>query len=46
VTEARTWLQFVGLNWCELMGVSEEELETWVAGGFALPPSAHRNWRY
>ena len=46
VTEARTWLQFVGLNWCELLGVSEEELEAWVAGGFALPPSAHRNWRY
>ncbi|GAP11284.1 hypothetical protein BECAL_02470 [Bellilinea caldifistulae] len=43
VTEARTWFQFVGLNWCELLGVSEEELEAWVAGGFTLPPSTHRN---
>ena len=46
VAEASAWLQFVGLNWCQILGVSEEELKTWVANGFALPPSVHRNWRY
>lgn len=46
VAEASTWLQFVGLSWCQIIGVSEEELKAWVANGFALPPSVHRNWRY
>jgi hypothetical protein len=46
VAEASAWLQFVGLSWCQILGVSEEELKTWVANGFALPPSIHRNWRY
>ncbi len=46
VSEAQAWLQFVGLNWCQLLGVSEETLNAWVAAGFAMPPSAHRNWRY
>lgn len=46
VSEARTWLQFVGLSWCQLLGISEKELTFWVANGFALPPKAHRNWRY
>jgi len=46
VAEARAWLQFVGLSWCHLLGVSEEELKVWAARSFALPPSVHRNWRY
>ncbi len=46
VAEASAWLQFVGLSWCQILGVSEEELKAWVAKGFALPPSVHRNWRY
>ena len=45
-SEARTWLQFVGLSWCQMLGVSEKELKTWMAKGFALPPTFHRNWRY
>lgn len=28
VAEARTWLQFVGLSSCQVLGVSEEELNT------------------
>jgi hypothetical protein len=46
VSEARTWLQFVGLSWCQLLSISEKEISTWVASNFALPPKAHRNWRY
>jgi hypothetical protein len=46
VSEARTWLQFVGLSWCQLLGISEKELTFWAANGFALPLKAHRNWRY
>ena len=46
LAEARAWLQFVGLNWCELIVGSKKEVEAWVAGGFALPPGTHRNWRY
>lgn len=46
VAEARAWLQFVGLSWCQMIGVSEEELNTWAANNFSLPPSVHRNWRY
>jgi hypothetical protein len=46
VSEARTWLQFVGLSWCQLLGISEKKLTFWAANGFALPPKAHRNWRY
>jgi len=46
VSEARTWLQFVGLSWCQLLGISEKELTFWAANCFALPPKAHRNWRY
>jgi hypothetical protein len=46
VAEARAWLQFVGLDWCQLLGVTEEKLNAWVTGNFTLPPSAHRNWRY
>jgi len=44
--EARTWLQFVGLSWCQILGVSEKELTSWVANGFTILPSVHRNWRY
>jgi hypothetical protein len=44
--EARTWLQFVGLSWCQLLGISEKELTFWAANSFDLPPNAHRNWRY
>jgi len=44
--EARTWLQFVGLSWCQLLGISEKELTFWSANSFDLPPNAHRNWRY
>jgi|FrelakmetLWP11LW_1041352.scaffolds.fasta_scaffold133992_1 hypothetical protein len=44
--EARAWLQFVGLSWCQMLGVSEEELNTWAANNFTLPTSVHRNWRY
>ncbi|OJX47177.1 MAG: hypothetical protein BGO78_17025 [Chloroflexi bacterium 44-23] len=46
VSEARTWLQFVGLSWCQMLGISEKEISTWVASNFTLPPNAHRNWRY
>ncbi len=46
VAEASAWLQFVGLSWCQILGVSEEELKAWATKGFALPPSVHRNWRY
>ncbi len=46
VAEARAWLQFVGIDWCELLGITGEELNTWVASGFALPDTGHRNWRY
>jgi hypothetical protein len=46
VAEASAWLQFVGLSWCQMLGVSEEELKIWVSKGFALPPPVHRNWRY
>lgn len=46
VAEARKWLQFVGLSWCQMLGVSEEELNTWAANDFTLPLSVHRNWRY
>lgn len=44
--EARTWLQFVGLSWCQMLGISEKEISKWVAGNYSLPPNAHRNWRY
>lgn len=44
--EARTWLQFVGLSWCQMLGISEKELTFWAANGFTLPPKTHRNWRY
>jgi len=44
--EARTWLQLVGLSWCQLLGISEKELTFWAANGFDLPPNTHRNWRY
>jgi len=44
--EARTWLQFVGLSWCQMLGISEKEISKWVACNFSLPPNAHRNWRY
>ncbi len=46
VAEARAWLQFVGLSWCQILGVSEEELEQWAVSNFTLPPNIHRNWRY
>jgi hypothetical protein len=46
VAEARAWLQIVGLSWCQILGVSEEELNFWAANDFILPPSVHRNWRY
>ncbi|KPL80847.1 hypothetical protein ADN00_01270 [Ornatilinea apprima] len=46
VAEAHAWLQFEGMNWCQMLGISEEELESWAASGFPLPPNAHRNWRY
>ncbi len=46
VAEARVWLQFVGLSWCQILGVSDEELNAWVENDFALPSSVHRNWRY
>ncbi len=46
VLEARTWLQFVGLSWCQMLGISEKEISKWVAGNYSLPPNAHRNWRY
>ena len=46
VSEARTWLQFVGLSWCQMLGISEKEISKWVACNFSLPPNAHRNWRY
>jgi len=44
--EARIWLQFVGLSWCQLLGISEKDLTFWATNGFALPANAHRNWRY
>ena len=44
--EARTWLQFVGLSWCQLLGISEKEISKWTASNFSLLPNAHRNWRY
>ncbi|MCX6054796.1 MAG: hypothetical protein NTZ74_07775 [Chloroflexi bacterium] len=44
--EARTWLQFVGLSWFQMLGISEKEISKWVASNFSLPPNAHRNWRY
>ena len=46
VAEASAWLQFVGLSWCQILGVPEEELKAWETKSFALPPSVHRNWRY
>ena len=46
VAEARAWLQLVGLSWCQTLGISEEELDQWVANNFALPSNGHRNWRY
>jgi hypothetical protein len=46
VAEARAWLQWVGLSWCQILGISDEEIDHWAANNFALPPSAHRNWRY
>ena len=44
--EAKIWLQFVGLSWCQMLGISEKEISNWVSNNFALPPSVHRNWRY
>ena len=46
VSEARAWLQVVGLSWCQILGISDVELDRWAANNFALPSSAHRNWRY
>lgn len=46
VAEARAWLQLVGLSWCQILGISEEELDQWAANNFTLPPNGHRNWRY
>lgn len=45
-SEARMWLQFVGVSWCQILGITEKELATWAGSDFSLPPSAHRNWRY
>jgi hypothetical protein len=45
-SEARTWLQLVGLSWCQILGIPDEELERWAANNFAVSPSVHRNWRY
>lgn len=45
-SEARTWLQSVGLSWCQILGIPDEQLAHWAANDFALPPSTHRNWRY
>lgn len=45
-SEARGWLQLVGLSWCQILGVPDEELTTWVEKDFALPSGPHRNWRY
>jgi hypothetical protein len=44
--EARTWLQFVGLSWCQMLGISEKEISKWIASNFSLPSNTHRNWRY
>ena len=44
--EAQAWLQLVGLSWCQLLGITDEELTEWVSENFTLPSSVHRNWRY
>ncbi len=44
--EALAWLRQEGLNWCLMLGILEDDFNAWANGGFKLPPSAHRNWRY
>ena len=46
VSEARAWLQLVGLSWCQMLGVSESQLDDWAKKGYTIPFSSHRNWRY
>jgi hypothetical protein len=46
VSEARTWLQFVGLGWCQVLDVPDFVLTQWAMRGFELPDVPHRNWRY
>lgn len=44
--EALSWLRQEGLNWCLMLGILDDDFNAWANGGFKLPPSAHRNWRY
>jgi hypothetical protein len=46
VAEARAWLQIVGINWCQILGIPEEDMSIWISNDFNLPKSKHRNWRY
>ena len=45
-SEARAWLMWVGISWCQMLGVTEAQLAAWEANHYALPPGSHRNWRY
>lgn len=44
--EAKIWLQFIGVSWCEILDVSEKELKIFSLNDLKLPENTHRNWRY
>jgi len=45
-SEARAWLQTVGLNWCQALDVPDWDLKKWVLEDYKFSDSPHRNWRY
>lgn len=44
--EAKLWLNNMGMNWCQILGVPESHLEDWSRNNFALLENLQRNWRY
>lgn len=45
-SEARAWLQTVGLSWCQALDVPDWDLKQWVLEDYKFSDSPHRNWRY
>ena len=45
-TEAKRWLEVVGLDWCDLLDVPEDTLKNWVENDYKTVELHRRNWRY
>lgn len=45
-TDAKLWLEYIGLYWCEMLNVPINILENWSSSDFRLIGVPQRNWRY